>query len=286
MSDRVTISTEVVKFFSEKLGVEKDEEIKRLVDSFISSKSLPPAVKTESSVLKKTLVKRVSSTSSNSDCGKCAYVIKKKTGELEVCEKNAKNQLDGKFYCGTADKAGHYLSTLKNNSKKNPDTSSVASVNLATSTNASPVTSASVSITKPTESSKPSKPATTGGSGTNSASLSVLQKLQQNRKTTGAPAAFKVPGTEFYIIRENRVLMNIKTNEAYGILDEDNNTVKSLTSEAIAFLKEKNIFYTLGVSNGVKGQEDAGDEEDEAVVVEDEDEEDEDVEDDDEDVDD
>lgn len=221
------IVEKVVNFFSSKLGVVTDEQKKELVDSFMNTQI--PELKS----VKKTVTKRASSSASSECTNKCCYVIKKKDGTMEVCGKNAKNELDGKFYCGPADKAGHYQSTVKLVVKKNP----------------APFTR---SATAPAKSSTVGQP-TLGG--TSNGAQSLLLKLQQNR-TPGSNVAYKVPGTDYFIIREKRILMNIKLNEAYGILGEDNKTVKPLDSEAVAYLKERNISYTT-LATTLSNEEDA-----------------------------
>lgn len=256
------IVTEIVTFFASKLGANTSEEINTLVTSFIehknsASSSLPPlkkkvVAKRNPSIASVTSV--VSTTSENGACGKCAYVKKKKTGDVEVCGKNAKNEFEGKFYCGTPDKAGHYLTTLKNSAKKNPDTSKLTTVKRNSTASVNTGTSKQAQV-----GAQVGAPNIAVAGGTNTASLSVLQKLRQNKSSE--TAAFKVPGTEFFIIRQNRILMNIKTNEAYGILSEDNKTVHPLNTEAIAFLKEKNIFYT---TSGYGEKQDEGEDDDDA----------------------
>jgi len=227
------IAEKVVEFFSAKLDAGTDVQKKELVDAFMNSQI--PELK--ATVVKKTVTKRASSSASSECTNKCCYVIKKKDGTMEVCGKNAKNELDGKFYCGPADKAGHYQSTVKLVVKKNP----------------APFTR---SATAPAKSSTVGQPTL----GTSNGAQSLLLKLQQNR-APGSNVAYKVPGTDYFIIREKRILMNIKLNEAYGILGEDNKTVKPLDSEAITYLKERNISYTTLATN-LANEEDAAIEDD------------------------
>jgi hypothetical protein len=242
------IVEKVVEFFSSKLQADTCDKKKALVDEFMASVAAATGAVTTSAP-KKVIKKRETSTVSTASktsrassecCGKCAYIIKKKNGDFEVCGKNAKNELDGKFYCGSVDKAGHYQSTIKQLVKK----PSVAK----TPGGFSP--SSSVAATS------------SGSSGTSPGAQSLLHKLQQQRNEKNV--VYKIPGTEFFIIREKRILMNIKLNEAYGILAEDNKTVSPLDSAAIAYLKEKNIAFTTLVKD---------DDEDTEVIEDDEDEE-------------
>ncbi len=235
------IVEKVVEFFSSKLQADTCDKKKALVDEFMTATSvaLPPLIPVPKKVVKKretSVTSAASKTSSasasraSSECGgKCAYVIKKKNGDMEVCGKNAKNELDGKFYCGAVDKAGHYQSTIKQIVKKPSTAPSLAKPPGGTTTS---TTSGSV---------------TTGSGGTSPGAQSLLHKLQQQRNEKNV--AYKIPGTEFFIIREKRILMNIKLNEAYGILAEDNKTVSPLDSAAIAYLKEKNIAFTTLVKD-------------------------------------
>jgi hypothetical protein len=246
------IVEKVVEFFSNKLQADTCDKKKALVDEFMTAvagatNALPPLIPVPKKVVKKretSVASKASSASASrasSECGgKCAYVIKKKTGD-EVCDRKAKNELDGKFYCGSVDKAGHYQSTIKKLVKK---------------------PSAAPSVTKPPggASTTSSVAATSLGSGggTSPGAQSLLHKLQQQRNEKNV--AYKIPGTEFFIIREKRILMNIKLNEAYGILAEDNKTVSPLDSAAIAYLKEKNIAFTTLVKD---------DDDEDAEVIED-----------------
>lgn len=247
----------VINFFAKELGASSEAEKLALVEKFMSSETQPP--------VKKTLVRRSNSsasrTHSDTNC-KCAYVIKKKNGDLEVCGKNAKNEYDGKFYCGAVDKAGHYQSTIKNAVKK-PEPSKP----VTTSSSTGGVTRSATTGTATTTA------AVTTGGGTSRTSQSLLERLKTN-SSASTTAAYKIPGTEFYVIREKRILINIRNNEAYGLLHEDNKTVLPLNEVAIAYLKEKNIFYTTP-----KGNDDPGEDENSSDEVVDEESEDEDAED-------
>jgi hypothetical protein len=247
------IVEKVVEFFSSKLQSDTCDKKKALVDEFMATTTAAAtttgavAVVAPKKVIKKREISTASKTSraSSECCGKCAYIIKKKNGELEVCGKNAKNELDGKFYCGSVDKAGHYQSTIKQLVKKPSAVPSVAKTPGGVSPSSSVAANSSGSTT------------------TSPGAQSLLHKLQQQRNEKNV--VYKIPGTEFFIIREKRILMNIKLNEAYGILAEDNKTVNPLDSAAIAYLKEKNISFTTLVKDD--------DDEDTEVIEDDEDEE-------------
>lgn len=229
------IVEKVVEFFASKLGADTVDKKNALVDEFMKAfvEATPPAPK---KVVKKRESTASTASRASSECGaRCSYVIKKKNGDMEVCGKNAKNELDGKFYCGPVDKAGHYQSTIKQVVKKTPSTPLTSG---STSSRSNPL-----KVTK----SEPASNQSTSGGGTSAGAQSLLNKLQQQRNEKNV--AYKIPGTEFFIIREKRILMNIKLNEAYGILAEDNKTVSPLDSAAIVYLKEKNIAFTTLVKD-------------------------------------
>ena len=150
----------------------------------------------------------------------CAYTINGKDG-ARPCDLRGKFELDGKWYCGTAEK-GHYKSALAA-VKKTPAKSKTATSKTAKTTSTK-TTSAKTVAPKTKEA--PAKSAKA------SALISKVVKQQQVN-------LIEVGG--YYIEPGSRVIIDCDTQEATGHLDDDNETVLPLTEDDASFCETHNI---------------------------------------------
>lgn len=173
---------------------------------------------------------RASSKTSTGECGRCMYVIKKKTGESEVCGKNARNVIGDKWFCGT-EKSGHYASERKK-------AGSAPQPVVFTSGSALPVSSV-----------LPKKePVTKSGTALASKIFARISGITQS-STNSAVKPTRVAGTDFFTLNPSRILIDHKSNQAYGVLDVNNRDIHPLTQENLAFLKANNIAVRGGLED-------------------------------------
>lgn len=132
----------------------------------------------------------------------CDYVINGKDGNQRVCGKNAKNELDDCHYCGT-EKSGCYKSMLGK--------------------------AAAAPTAKKAKSAKVTKAATS----------KVVQKVIKTAKIN----LNEVPsGSGVWVdLKNHRMVYTQDPREAYGILDDDDETILPLTEEAATFAEVHNI---------------------------------------------
>ena len=155
----------------------------------------------------------------------CAYTINGKDG-ARPCDLRGKFELDGKWYCGTAEK-GHYKSALAA-VKKTPAKSKTATSKTAktTSTKTTSAKTTSAKTVAPKAKEAPAKSAKA------SALISKVVKQQQVN-------LIEVGG--YYIEPGSRVIIDCNTQEATGHLDDDNETVLPLTEDDASFCETHNI---------------------------------------------
>jgi hypothetical protein len=167
----------------------------------------------------------------------CEYTIKGKDGP-RICGKPAKNEVEGMWVCGTENN-GHYKSALGASEKVKAKS-------------------------KGKDSPKPK--VVPKGKG-----KVITQKFSKNSKIQVHETA---TGSGIFIELETRICFDKKNpKEAYGILDEDNETILPLTQEAIDFLEAHNLQAkktkaSAKAKTGKKSQKDEEDADAEADVGE------------------
>lgn len=144
----------------------------------------------------------------------CEATVNTKTDGAKICGKNARNEHNGMWFCGT-EKSGHYKSAItaakKEPVKKAAPTADVKKVPAAKGADAKAKTTA------------------------------LVQKVVKKEKLD---LHVVTPGSGVYVdLKHHRITFDKPSQEAYGILDEDNVTILPLTEEAIAFLQAHNIAF-------------------------------------------
>jgi hypothetical protein len=136
----------------------------------------------------------------------CGYMVNTKADGAKICGKSAKNEHDdGIWYCGT-EKSGHYKSVMTASKKEAPKKV------VAKAPDAKAKTAALVDKV-------------------------VAKKAKLNLHETA-------PGSGIYAdLKHHRIVFDKRTQEAYGILDEDNETILPFTDDAVAFLEAHNITF-------------------------------------------
>jgi hypothetical protein len=128
-----------------------------------------------------------------------------------ICGKSCKNEVGGMWYCGT-ENSGHYKSALtaekKASSKGKPQAKTMPKGKITAKAKVA---------------------------GKSSALASKIRKLEE--------ISFHevVPGSDIWVESDFRIVADPQTNEAYGILGEDNETIMELTPESIVFLEAHNL---------------------------------------------
>lgn len=223
-----TFVNDVIAFANPVMSVtERELKVNGFMTTLSSSQSLfvpppTPQVSVASS-------SRASSKTSTGECGRCMYVIKKKTGESEVCGKNARNVIGDKWFCGT-EKSGHYASERKK-------------------AGSAPQPVVFTSGTLPVSSVLPKKEAVTKSRNVlESTILARISGITQS-STNSAVKPTRVAGTDFFTLNPSRILIDHKSNQAYGVLDVNNRDIHPLTQENLAFLKANNIAVRGGLED-------------------------------------
>lgn len=186
-----------------------------------SSTVLPtPAVckSTESGSQKETSV--VSKVSSIGE--ECGYTVKPRNGKpSHLCGKKAKNMVDGIWYCGNLRADGsataHLGSAIKSAKKK------MLPPNKVKEAVTEELLKGTRELSPPLK--KTSEPPT------------VLKRVEKQNTVN----VHKVQGTNFYIDKTTRIIIDPDSKKATGILDKDNKTVKPLDSDSLRFLEAHNI---------------------------------------------
>lgn len=147
--------------------------------------------------------------------------VRVKRGQTEPCGKNAKNEYDGQWYCGT-EKSGCYKCIIGAAARK--------------SANDNP------SIKRTSGSSKTSKSTGTLEDRKKNAakkSQTLIQKVNESRILNIRKVEMS-NGKSVFMEEETRILFNPKTKEAYGKLNKKQTEIKKLSDENIRWLEANN----------------------------------------------
>lgn len=155
----------------------------------------------------------------------CSYTIKGKEGP-RICGKAATNELEGSWYCGSADK-GHYMTAVKA-VKVKPAASSKSGAGTKTAPSAPPKTAEAKSAVAHQKVAGLVKKVTGGKT-----------PLNAHRLDNGIWCIT----TPYRIAFDN----NVAPIAPRGMLEEDNETITPLTDDAIAFLEGHGIIIEPSV---------------------------------------
>lgn len=183
-----------------------EEQIQTHIDSFEE----PKPTKAKGKAVSKTPAKgkapakgaKKSSPAEDEEAHTCGYSVNGKDG-VYICKKNALNELDGLWYCGT-DKSGHYKSA----------------------------------VAKAAPKSKTPKGTAKGASKGKAAK--VVQKVVKKERIDLKEFPKKGSG-KWVDLKHLRMVYCKEPLEVYGVLDEDDETILPMTDEAIEFAEAHNI---------------------------------------------
>lgn len=142
----------------------------------------------------------------------CEKTVNGKDGPY-VCGKDAKNEIGGLWYCGT-EASGHYKSALTAEKKVSAPAKGKSSKG---------------------KSAPKGKAPKTASKSKSSALVSKIRKLEQ------IDFHEVVPDSGIWIESTYRIAADPDTNEAYGILADDNETILELSSDALTFLEAHSL---------------------------------------------
>ena len=154
-----------------------------------------------------------------------------KRGQTDTCGKSSTKCIGDKWYCGTL-KSGCYSIMIKKAAE-----------------NAISETSTQTSV-------KTKSKTTSKLSSTNAERKAVRDNISKQliKKVTKQTEIRVVcidtnDGTKLYYEKEHRILFDPKTDEAYGCLDDDNNTINELSDENIRWLESNNCSIRITKSS-------------------------------------
>lgn len=187
----MSLAAHLASRLAEDFEIEIDED---QVQTYITEHEAPKAKK--AAAKSKTTTKKTSD-----DKHACAHLVNGKDG-ARICGANAKNELNGEWFCGT-DKSGHYKTHLSK-----------------------------------TEKSAPAKKAPKATSGP----AKAKQLVDKVVKKEGLDLHEVPAGSGVWVdLKHHRIVVDPDTEEVVGVLDEDNETILPLTKKASAFAEAHNL---------------------------------------------
>lgn len=194
------------------------EDVTKAMNTFIINSGQNTGVMSKETLLETTHVSvNTASSSKNSEKYPCCRIKRSKT---EPCGKPSTKNIDDKWYCGSM-KSGCYSIMIKNSAKKSIDNERVSTISKTREVTAKPTTNI--------ERSKISE----------KISNNLINKVIK-KDTIITSSITNDDGELLHYELEYRILFDKNTCEAYGVLDEDNNTVNELTDHNKRWLEAHN----------------------------------------------
>jgi hypothetical protein len=241
------MSSTVAELIIEELGLEVDAET--LQDAIDRHR---PATKPKVEALPK--AKPSSKKSAAAEVHTCEYTITPAGKPASICGKNAKTEFNGMWYCGT-EANGHLKTMITKAAKVGSDRKSAPKV--GSDRKSAPKTGGRAKSAVPAKGSKaiPSRkvceePETNAlplGSSVlrtvppKARVAGLIKKVIEKREEINLARHHLSDGTVVFVYWDQRIVFDGQTNEAYGVLDEDDDTILELTDAAIRFLDAHNL---------------------------------------------